>query len=83
MSRIILQIIDIRVERLRAISVKDAIEEGVSYRSSGGNSYYPPRDPERAGSAPYYAYQALWESINGPGSWDINPYVWAITFTRI
>lgn len=29
------------------------------------------------------AYAALWESINGPGSWDSNPYVWAVTFKRV
>jgi hypothetical protein len=28
-------------------------------------------------------YQRLWESINGAGSWDANPWCWAVDFKRI
>ena len=80
-SRILLEIVSVRVERLNEISVQDAIEEGVTYKDSTGKPYYPPRKTEDAGHVvPYYAFKALWESINGPRSWDANPWVWVVEF---
>ena len=66
-SRITLEVTSVRVERLQDISEADAAAEGVH------------TDPD---CPAYDAYQALWEQINGKGSWDANPWVWVIDFRR-
>jgi hypothetical protein len=76
LSRITLEITDVSVQRLQEISEEDATAEG-----TGAGDYWP-----GAGDRPATAraaYRDLWESINGPNSWDLNPWVWAITFKRI
>lgn len=82
-SRIDLEISGVRVERLQDISDEDCIAEGV-VRTPLVHlvTYTVPGTPiEKLGARA--AYQALWESINGAGSWDANPYVWVIEFKRI
>lgn len=76
-SRILLEIADVRVERLHEISADDCRAEGhpVDYSRSP--------DPEVHDDAAHDWYMDLWESINGAGSWDANPWVWVISFERL
>jgi hypothetical protein len=82
-ARITLEITGVRVERLQEISEADSIFEGIKrkemhdgrtvFSAGEGNWSMSPRD----------SYRAVWESINGPGSWDANPWVWAVEFKRV
>jgi hypothetical protein len=81
-SRITLEITEVRVERLQAISEADARAEGVVYDPGEGGTFWVPGAGCTSDSA-VDAYRKLFESINGPGSWDANPWVWAISFWRI
>lgn len=69
-SRILLEITNVRVERLQDISEADAKSEGAAWGACGA----PQEGSHKAGFA------QLWESINGPGSWEANPWVWVIEF---
>lgn len=71
-SRILLEITDIRVERLNDISEADAKAEGCCYGKGGGV-------PDLAVS-PEDHFPTLWESINGTDSWAANPWVWVVEF---
>lgn len=90
-SRLTLEIEKVRVERLNDISPGDAIAEGIevcgfssdpgvlSYRDYAQLNY----DPFEWYSSPIDSYRSLWESINGPGSWAANPWVWVIDFRNV
>ncbi|HWW99514.1 hypothetical protein [Collimonas sp.] len=75
-SRIMLEVMNVRVERLQDISEADAFAEGVSALNS------------RHAGAAYVtdvrlAYELLWKSLYGAGSWDANPWVWVVKFRRV
>ncbi|PSJ15977.1 morphogenetic protein [Nitrosomonas supralitoralis] len=70
-SRILLEITNVRIERLRDISEEDAKAEGAYPIDFGFGDCYA------------MGFNEIWESINGIGSWDSNPYCWVIEFKVI
>jgi hypothetical protein len=80
-SRLLLEVVSIRIEQLRSISVADAVAEGIkaqngdyySYDSGRFDSWYTAKE----------SYASLWEHINGPNSWEANPWVWVVEFKVI
>lgn len=79
-SRILLEITDVRVERLNAISQADAIAEGA-----------PPSHPSIDCVSQEYGFPDFsrswfgqtWQHIYGEESWDANTWVWVIEFKRV
>ncbi|WP_406850082.1 hypothetical protein [Chromobacterium phragmitis] len=80
-SRITLVITDVRVEQLQDISEADALAEGIHKQQMTG--WFSVPGLNGAGTTARAAYALLWNAINGPGSWDANPWVWCISFQRV
>lgn len=69
-SRITLEVTDVRVERIRDISVNDALAEGRCLSTD-------PDDPED--------FRNTWNRLNASRGfgWDANPWVWVVGFRRV
>lgn len=81
-SRLTLTVTDVRVERLQDISEADAIAEGctpLSHPAGRSDLLWHHIAPDQW-QAPTRWYRKLWDSINGPGAWDANPWVVAVSF---
>lgn len=68
-SRITLELVNVRVERVQQISRSDVLAEGF--------------DKIENETWPWRQYMTLWESIHGQGSWAANPLVWVLEFKRV
>lgn len=77
-SRLTLEITEVRVERLQGISGDDILAEGVGHPIGTELRYGHVTEAwNRA------RFRSLWESINGAGAWDANPWVWVVGFRRV
>jgi hypothetical protein len=75
-ARLELRVTRVRIERLHDISDGDAIAEGCA----GGHDAihgYP------FSATPREHFKHLWTEINGTKSWDEDPWVWVVGFTRL
>lgn len=85
-SRILLEITDVRVERLNDISEEDAMREGIDADrlAESQDNYDCIADHNMTGRPTATgAFKYLWESIYGEESWNANPWVWVISFKRV
>lgn len=85
-SRILLEITDVRVERLNAISEEDAEAEGIDMEAlyDSQDCYDCIANHNMTGRPTVTgAFKYLWESIYGEEGWKSNPWVWVIEFKRI
>lgn len=76
-SRITLEIVNVRVERLKDIDEADAEAEGVERHG--------PNDQHGDERSFYEGYRELWNAINAKRGygWEKNPWVWVIEFCTL
>jgi len=79
LSRIFLEVTDIRAERLHDITGDDALSEGAKILEGTILWYNYVQDRFTCGSS-IESYKSLWQKINGVESWEENPIVWVVTF---
>ena len=79
-SRILLEVVNVRVERLQDISEDDAKAEGSDVRDYLGRILL---DQSSNQGCYKWGFRTAWESINGQGSWDLNPFVWVVEFRTL
>lgn len=104
-SRITLEVVSVRVQRLQDIGEEDARAEGARFVDHGdavsqlsadggvtwgdvrskrlGWSMEHPQPWQRCLGSARMAFASLWNTINGPKSWTMNPWVWVVEFRRV
>jgi hypothetical protein len=86
-ARIFLRVTDVRVERLREITVEDVMAEGLPADNEIRNTDPTTHESIRNWNLAYaqHLYYELWDKINSKRGygWDANPWVWVISFEKI
>lgn len=80
-SRILLEVVSVRVERLHAITEEDARKEGCESESDAQRALVRRRGRHFSARD---AYRELWDSLNHKcAPWASNPWVWRVEFRRV
>ena len=91
-SRILLEITDVRVERLQdgegeTVFESRYVAEGINriHHGDGDYAFHPFKEEPGPGNwtDPFDAWRELWVSINGADNWNANPWVWVVEFKRV
>ncbi|UBT78758.1 hypothetical protein LCH33_002121 [Pseudomonas amygdali] len=82
-SRILLEITDVRVERLQDISEDQAKAEGVRLYTDHAElgDWWHVEGIETYSADPRKSFELLWTSVGG--DWNANPWVWVVEFERV
>lgn len=82
-SRILLEITDVRVERLRDITEEQAKAEGVQLYTDHAElgDWWHVEGIETYSADPRKSFELLWSSVGG--DWNANPWVWVVEFKRV
>ncbi|MEE4668220.1 hypothetical protein V2L05_03195 [Pseudomonas alliivorans] len=82
-SRILLEITDVRVERLQDISEEQAKAEGVRLYADHADlgDWWHVEGIETYSADPRKSFELLWTSVGG--DWNANPWVWAVEFKQV
>lgn len=84
LSRIALEVTDVRAQRLQDISEDDAKAEGLRHHHSWGGAESWRAGDDISDFNPQRCFMKMWDSINARRApWASNPWVWAISFKRI
>jgi hypothetical protein len=82
-SRINLEVVNVRAERLWDITEEDAKAEGVEMVGKRFKGLMKVHGEDYNPALAKTAYSQLWTVINGKGSWEANPWVWVVEFRHI
>lgn len=79
-ARLFLQVEDVRLERLHDITEGDACAEGADLDIS---NTIEQKNVLLMAASYRTAFTSLWISINGKQNWDLNPWLWVISYKII